>query len=128
MTIEAVGLLLLKRELYLLHSEEDQSSARVAPTLPAHNEITADRKGVLSFGKWAGMYALAKDKARSHAAHDRRCSRQAKSPPNVIDGFDASAMCAHKVRHLELFHLVRSMIDPRGWCPRPSPLESALFR
>jgi hypothetical protein len=71
----------------------------------------ADRKGVLSFGKRAGMYAFTKDKARSHTSHNCRCSRQAKSPPNVIDGLDASAMCAHKVRHLELFHLVRSPIQ-----------------
>ena len=57
------------------------------------------------------MYAFIKDKARSHTAHNRRCSREAKSPPNVIDGFDASAMCAHKVRHFELFHFVRSPIQ-----------------
>ena len=29
----------------------------------------------------------------------------------MIDGFDASAMCPHKVRHLELFHPVRSPIQ-----------------
>lgn len=63
------------------------------------------------FGEWAGMYAFAKDKARSHAAHNRRRSRQAEALPNVIDGFDASAMCTHKIRHLELFHLVRSPIQ-----------------
>src|SRR5438132_7984303 len=47
---------------------------------PAHWEIMAHRTGVLSFGKRAGMYAFAKDTARSHTAHIRRCSRQAKSP------------------------------------------------
>src|ERR1019366_9528511 len=62
--------------------------------------------GTLSFGERAGMYALAQDKARSHAAHNSRCSRQGESLPNAIRGFDASAMCAHQIRHFELFHLV----------------------
>ena len=66
---------------------------------------------MLSFGERAGMYAFAKDKARSHAAHNRRCSRQGKTLPNAIDGFDACAMCAHKIRHFELFHLVASPIQ-----------------
>jgi len=40
-----IGLHLLKRELHLLHSEEDQSSARVAPTLPAQQQDDGRSKG-----------------------------------------------------------------------------------
>ena len=45
---------------------------------PAHWEIMADREiavGVRSLGKRSGMYTLAKDKTRSHGAHNSRYSR-----------------------------------------------------
>src|ERR1700691_1339230 len=66
---------------------------------------------VPSFGKGTRMYAFAKHKARSHAAHDSGVARQGKTLPNAIDSFDASAVRTDQISHLEVLHLIGSPIQ-----------------
>src|SRR5208282_6702776 len=73
--------------------------------------IMADGVGAPSFGEGAGMYTFTKDKARSHAAHNRRFSWQGESLANAVNGFDAGAVCTDQICHLEIFQLVRSPIQ-----------------
>jgi len=48
---------------------------------------------------------------QSTLPHNRRCSRQGETLPNVMHSFDARAMCAHEIRHFEFFHLVGSPVQ-----------------
>src|SRR3984957_17253406 len=73
--------------------------------------LSSDVTAICSLRQLPWMYAFPKDEALSHAAHNRRCPRQRESLTNAIDRFDASAMCAHQIRHLKFFQLVGSPVQ-----------------
>jgi hypothetical protein len=52
---------------------------------------------------------------------------------NAVHGFDASAVCAHQIRHFEVFHLIaspiqllvsrRKEVQPASSCDSHTPLD-----